>query len=63
MVNQESVVGLAEGAAAGFLLQEAHLVLAEPRKIVQSVIDPSAVGLVLAAVDTTKRVRPHEKAW
>ena len=51
VVKQKTVVGPAKGATAGFLLQEAHLVLAEPRKIVQSVIDPSAIGLVLAAVE------------
>ena len=51
VVKQKAVVDPAKGATAGFLLQEAHLVLAEPRKIVQSVIDPSAVGLVLATVE------------
>ena len=61
MVNQEAMIGFAEGATARFLLQKADLVLTKSRKIVQPVIYPSTVGLVLAAIEHHEaRAAPRE---
>lgn len=61
VVKQEAVVGFAESATTDFLLQKADLVLTESREIVQSIINPSAIGLILAAIEHHKaRATPRE---
>ena len=61
VVKQKAVVGFAESATTGFLLQKADLVLTETREIVQSIINPSAIGLILAAIEHHKaRATPRE---